>query len=177
LPLYQLSTHDVRTIVATWCAAFEHTSAWLTAYDLALVGSRVPLAGEAATDALPWPPRVAASLAEAGIAGSPDLAALQVADDDALRAFAAGARPMTDDRPVLEFRAPLSFLSGYSVEVLRWAGRDAFLEQLPAASLPSAHATRDALAEFLDSLADGWSEAARRYGEALLAPTPTPAGD
>ncbi|MCZ6598375.1 MAG: fused MFS/spermidine synthase, partial [Planctomycetota bacterium] len=38
LPLYQLSDEDVRTVVATWCAAFETTAAWLTAYDLALIG-------------------------------------------------------------------------------------------------------------------------------------------
>ena len=31
LPLYQLSETDVKTVVATWCAAFEHTSAWMRA--------------------------------------------------------------------------------------------------------------------------------------------------
>lgn len=170
LPLYQLSTRDVRTVVATWCAAFEHTSAWLTAYDLALVGSHRPLEGEGSTDALEWSVEMGASLAAAGIHDACELAALQVADDPALRAFAGGVAPMTDDRPVLEFRAPLSFLAGYSVDALRWAGRAQFVDHLPAACRPAARATRRALEDFLEALPAGLSEATRRYGEELLAP-------
>ncbi|HKX46668.1 MAG TPA: hypothetical protein VJP77_08185, partial [Planctomycetota bacterium] len=64
LPLYQLSLDDVRTVVATWCAAFPHASAWLTAYDLALVGSVAPLPGPAELAGRPLWPRLAERLGE-----------------------------------------------------------------------------------------------------------------
>ncbi|MCB9915488.1 MAG: hypothetical protein H6828_10115 [Planctomycetes bacterium] len=170
LPLYQLSEDDVRTVVATWCAAFEHTSAWLTAYDLALVGSREPLRAELCDVALP--PRVAAHLAQAGVHSALELCALEVARDADLRAWVAGSAPMRDDHPVLEFRAPLSYLGGYSTEALRWAGRDAFVDELPPAARPRAREVRALLAAFLHAAPAGAGEAARRYGEALLALPP-----
>jgi spermidine synthase len=172
LPLYQLSTEDVRTVIATWCAAFPHVSAWLTAYDLALVGSNEPLAGPGELAARPFPPAVAAHLAEAGVHSPAELAALAVADDAALREFAGGVAAMTDDRPVLEFRAPLSFLAGYANEVLTWAGREAYVERLPAASRDRAREVRAALATFLAEQPAGLGRAARRYGEALLSLPP-----
>ena len=172
LPLYQLSTADVQTVIATWCAAFGHVSAWLTAYDLALVGSNEALPGLVPGAALP--PALAAHLAQAGVHGTIELAALQVADDGDLRAYVAGVEPMRDDRPVLEFRAPLSFLGGYATEVLTWAGRAEYVERLPAAARPRAREVRAALETFLTELPAGWTVAARRYGEALLELPPVP---
>jgi len=168
LPLYQLSLEDVQTVVATWCAAFPGTAAWLTAYDLALIGWNEPPAGLAGWLERPFPPRVAAGLAQAGIESVTDLAALQVAGDAELRAFAGDTRPMTEDRPTLEFNAPKSFLKGYSVEALRWAGRPEYVMELPEAARPRARLVRAALAGFLERLPAGMSEAARIYGEELL---------
>jgi spermidine synthase len=164
LPLYELSTLDVRTVVATWCAAFPHTSAWLTAYDLALVGSLEPLRER--PDAIP--PRAAAHLAEVGVRDELALAALLVARDGDLRAWSAGASPMTLDRPILEARAPLSFLSGYSIEVLAWAARADFVDTLPQDLRPRARLARAHLERFLAELPAGWSRAAANYGRALL---------
>ena len=164
LPLYELSTEDVRTVIATWCAAFEHTSAWLTAYDLALVGSNQPL--DLGIEALVG--ATAARLGEVGVAGPRELEALLVARDADLRAYAAGVAPMRLDRPILELRAPLSFLAGYSTEVLAWAGREEFVATLPAAVQPHARAWRGQLERFLRELPQGWSRAAGNYGRALL---------
>jgi spermidine synthase len=169
LPLYQLSTEDVRTVVATWCAAFPNTAAWLTAYDLALIGwNRDAPLGLAGWQERPLPEPVARSLAEAGIHDTLDVAALQVADDHALRAFAGATPPMVEDRPVLEFRAPKSFLAGYSLEALRWAGRDAFVEELAAEARPRARRFRASLGRFIESAPAGLSEAAHQYGEELM---------
>jgi spermidine synthase len=167
LPLYQLSTLDVQTVVATWCAAFPHVSAWLTAYDLALIGSLEPLPGLEESSELSGD--LALHLSDAGLHSARGLLALQVADDTSLRAFAEGVEPMSDDQPVLEFRAPFSFLGGYATEVLAWAGRPEFVDQLPASARPRAREVRDALDEFLSELPGGWTAAARRYGERLLA--------
>ncbi len=166
LPLYQLSTEDVQTVIATWCAAFPHTAAWLTAYDLALVGAREPWPGlELET---PLPELVSARLAEAGVRSTLELLVLQVADDGDLRAYVEGVQPMSDDHPVLEFRAPFSFLGGYATEVLAWAGREDFVARLPERTRARAREVRGALSTFLEELPQGWTVAARRYGEALL---------
>ena len=172
LPLYQLSTEDVQTVIATWCAAFPHTSAWLTAYDLALVGSAQPLAGEAQLHTISLPPELAAHLSEAGVHSAPELAALAVAGDGELRDYVYGVVPMRDDKPVLEFRAPFSYLGGYSTEVLAWAGRDAFVDGLPSASRGRAREVRAILRTFIEELPGGWTRAAKAYGEELLSLPP-----
>ncbi len=171
LPLYELSTEDVRTIVATWCAAFPHVTAWLTAYDLVLVGSRAPMPGEKSLPAAPLPPRVAARLAPLGIRDGADVAALRVAGGARLRAFAQGVEPMRDARPVIEFRAPRSALSGYSTEVLAWAIEPAGVDELAPGLQPLARAHRAALAQFLTELPRGFTVAADRLGVALAALT------
>jgi spermidine synthase len=167
LPLYELSTEDVRTVIATWTQAFAHTSAWLTAYDLALVGSNDPLGTVLATDSLPQ--RAASALAGVGVHSAAELNALLVARDADLRAFSQGARAMTLDLPVLELRAPLSYLSGYSTEVLAWAARPGFAQTLPTPSRIRAEEVRELLRRFLADLPGGWSAAAAAYGRALLA--------
>jgi len=184
LPLYQLSTEDVRTIVATWCAAFQGVQAWLSAYDLVLIGTNGGTNGggakgeagrPAALESLlerPLASPVARALAAAGIHSGAELCALLVADDDALRAYAAGAVPMRDDRPVLEFRAPLSYLAGYAVEPLRWAARESFVERLPERSRERAREVRGLVLRFLERLPQGTTRAAELYGEELLALPP-----
>ena len=168
LPLYQLSDEDVRTVVASWTAAFPQTSAWLTAYDLVLVGSEVPQGGPDTIAGRPLPPRMKNELAQAGIHSAQDMAVLFAANDVDLRAFAQGTSPMRDDRPVLEFRAPFSFLAGYSQAALLWAAREEVLFQLPEDLRPKARQIRKLLRDFLEDLPQGWSQAASVYGAALL---------
>ncbi|MEM8712653.1 MAG: fused MFS/spermidine synthase, partial [Planctomycetota bacterium] len=167
LPLYQLSDEDVRTVIASWTAAFPETSAWLTAYDLVLVGANAGLAGPAEIIERELPARLAGWLKEAGVGGPSALGALFAGDDAALRAFAANVPPMRDDRPVLEFRAPRSFLAGYSLEALRWAARPGLVETLPAPSQEEARELHRLLDSFLAELPNGWSRAAAAYGTAL----------
>ena len=166
LSLYELSTEDLQVLVATWCAAFEHVAAYLTAYDLALIGSNEPLRGGLERAALP--PTLAERLREVGVLGAHELAALDVADDRELRAWCAAARPMRDAHPLLEFRAPHSFLAGYSVDVLRWSARPEVVARLPEAAQPHARDVRAALERFLDTLPAGRSAAAEAYGRALV---------
>ncbi len=167
LPLYELSTEDVRTVAATWCAAFEHVSAWVTAYDLVLIGARAPPARADRYLDEPLPPKIAAHLAPLGIRVPLEIAALAVADDARLRAFAAGTEPMRDARPVIEFRAPRSALAGYCVEVLQWAIAEPGLAAVPPAAQAAARAHRRALERFVEELPSGFTPAADRLGEAL----------
>ena len=101
-----------------------------------------------------------------------ELQALQVARDADLRAQAGGEPPMRLDRPILELRAPLASLQGYSTEVLAWAARSEIVTSLPQPSQARAREVRDLLARFLDELPQGWGQAAGSYGRALLALPP-----
>lgn len=168
LPLYQLSERDVETIMATWCKAFPHTSAWLTAYDLALVGSLEELAGLDELIARPLTQDASAHLIEAGVHNMTELAALHVATDADLRARSKLAPPMLDDLPLLEFEAPRSYLSGYSTEILAWSAREDTLDQIPLAARNRASKIRRLLTRFLDELPSGLSQAASQYGQRLI---------
>ncbi len=169
LPLYQLSTEDVRTIVATWRAAFPNTSAWLTAYDLVLVGaldrSVAPTPDEVPG---PLPERLRRSLAEVGIADACSLTALLAGRDVDLAEFAGDLAPMLEDRPVLEFRAPRSFLKGTSKEAVAWSVRAEFASQRPSCARADAAWARSLALDFLAAPPDGWQAAAERYGAELL---------
>lgn len=168
LPLYQLSDEDVRTVVATWLGAFPEASAWITAYDLALVGSHRPLRGLDLTS--PWSETLAKDLAGAGIHDPSQLAALQCADRPRLEAFCRGVEPMVDNRPVLEFRAPRSFLAGYSLGALTWAADPIFLGQLPGVARERGGAIRELLTQFVQSAPGDPAGAAEVYGRALMEP-------
>jgi hypothetical protein len=122
------------------------------------------------------PERVAHGLAPVGVHSGAELAALCVADDRDLRAWIGDVPPMRDDLPVLEFRAPRSFLAGYSQEVLSWCAREEFVERLPEASRPRALEVRALLRTFLRDLPGGLSAAAGSYGRALLALPPLEPG-
>ena len=79
---------------------------------------------------------------------------------------------MRDDRPVLEFRAPLSYVAGYCIPALRWAARAEAVEELPAASRSRAREVRRILGRFLDRLPGGYERAIDAYGRELLALPP-----
>ena len=167
LPLYQLSTDDVATIVASWCAAFPETGAWLTAYDLVLVGALEPWPDSERVANSVLPAGLSRDLAPLGIQSSAEIAALRVAGDSELRAFAAAAAPMHEDRPTLEFSAPKSFLAGYSVDALRWASEALPLDGITPAARAEARRIRTLLARFLEEAPTDWQGAARAYGERL----------
>lgn len=167
VPLYELSTDDVRTLAATWCASFGHVGAYLTAYDLALIGSNVATTRDLSLVELPG--RLGQRLAEIGVHAGAELAALQVADDRDLRAWTAGVEPMRDDLPSIEFRAPLAYSRGYSVDVLRWCARPEFVERLPSASRVRAREVRELVLDFVARLPAGRGAAAAHYGRRLLA--------
>lgn len=167
LPLYELSTEDVDTILSTWCASFEHVSAWLSAYDLILIGSSAPLPHEGDLATIALPPLVRAHDAPLSVGTGADMAALQVAGDAELRARAGGTPPMRDDRPILEFRAPLSAMSGYSTDILRWAIRPDYVERLAPAARDGARAFRAQVEQFLRDLPRGFTHAADGLGESL----------
>ncbi len=107
---YDISSSDLKSIVATFLSVFPNGTLWLVGdADVLLVGSTEPLDGRMAVigEAMQRP-GVAADLASVGVAGPFSLTTLFVAQGDALKAWANGAPLQTDDRAQLEFSGPRS---------------------------------------------------------------------
>lgn len=107
---YDISSDDLRSIVATFLSEFPDGSMWLVGdADVLLVGSTEPLDARVAGIAEAWRrPGVAEDLASVGVLDPFAVTSLFVAQGAALRAWAHGAPLQTDDRSRLEFSGPRS---------------------------------------------------------------------
>lgn len=108
--IYQLSTENLRTVLATYQSVFPHVMMFRVGgaargKDLILVGSRAPLSfarmGERLKDT-----RIRAEMARVQINGAEDVLAWYVCDETALIPAVAGAIINTDDNMHVENRAP-----------------------------------------------------------------------
>ena len=111
IQLYGMRPEDLRSLVATFAAAFPRVAMFwgIPGRDLVLLGSDAALGVDVARlEAALSRATVAADLARIDIRGVEDLLAFYLTDDAGARAFAAGAPLNTDDNGRIEFRAPLS---------------------------------------------------------------------
>jgi spermidine synthase len=108
--IYQLSTENLRTVLATYRSVFPHVLMFRVGgaargKDLILVGSRAPLdftrLGERMSDA-----RIKAEMARVQINNAEDVLAWYVCDETVLNEAVAGAVINTDDNMRVENRAP-----------------------------------------------------------------------
>jgi spermidine synthase len=140
LPLYELSTDDVRMVLRTFASVFR-TAVFVAGPDLVILGRRGPWSLDAdAIEARITGP-VAGSLRPFGLASPGRLLGLLLADPDRTEFLAGDGLWNTDDRPVLEFASARSQYTGSSTENLAWL---AFAPSAPAALL--AREPRDAAA-------------------------------
>jgi spermidine synthase len=107
---YDISSTDLRSIVATFLSVFPDGTLWLVGdADVLLIGSTEPLdariTGVAASMRRPG---VAEDLANVGVKSPFPLLSMFVAEGAALKAWANGAPIQTDDRSPLEFSGPRS---------------------------------------------------------------------
>ncbi|MFG0318995.1 MAG: fused MFS/spermidine synthase [Planctomycetota bacterium JB042] len=121
IPLYQLSTEDIAGITRSFTEVFPHVSAWVTGYDMILLGSDRELRLEPGrVRERMAAPEVRALLAEIGVAEPADVLGTWFAGNRTLEALADEARgPITDDRPWIEFTAPRSVFGGFANDVIR----------------------------------------------------------
>lgn len=105
---YDISSDDLRSIVATFLTAFPDGSLWLVGdADVLLIGATGPLDDRVAGITAAWQrPGVAADLASVGAADPYAVTSLFVAQGEALKAWVNGAPLQTDDRSRLEFSGP-----------------------------------------------------------------------
>jgi spermidine synthase len=112
LPIYQLSTDDLRTVLRTFLDVYPETTAWLGNF-----GVEMPMIGLVGADrpvALRWSrwqaaradARIRASLASGGLDSAWDLAGSYLAGRPELQRFAGPGRLNTLDQPIIEFDAP-----------------------------------------------------------------------
>jgi spermidine synthase len=160
LPIYELSVHDLQTVVRTFGQVFRHMMIWVTDYDAELVGSNSPfMIDEAALERRIAHPLVKRDLEAVEMGAARDFLSYFTMGTAAARGYGAGGAVNTDDNLLLEFSAPLSMgvsrLTGDNVEELT-RRRESILPYLaPAAS-----------AEEAASRAEAWREiqrAARIY--------------
>ena len=111
IQLYGMRPEDLRSLVATFAAAFPRVAMFwgIPGRDLVLLGSDAALGVDVdQLEAVLARAPVAADLARIDIRGVEDVLAFYLTDDAGARAFAAGAPLNTDDNGRIEFRAPRS---------------------------------------------------------------------
>jgi len=129
LPLYELSTRDVRTVVRTFSQVFPHVMVWLTYYDAVLVGSKDPIRLDENDLARRMDrAEIRAALAPIHMASPRDFLSYFVMGDAGARAFAAGGEVNTDDNLFLEFSAPRS--QGVTTDGINVAAIGAYRESI-----------------------------------------------
>ncbi len=177
IPLHHLSEEDFRALVATFVDVFPNATMWYTKWDAIMVGSNgdMPLDFLKLQDAMAKGP-AAESLKGIGIVNAHQLLANFMMDSEQIRQFTAGAMPVTDDHPYIEFSAPRIHETGVAIKgrnlenLLKYRG-------LPKAVFASAEQEKvfknyfQSEEEFLRGqieLSDGrFGSAAKRFARAL----------
>lgn len=122
IPLYDLAPSDIAGIVRTFRRVFPHATAWVTGYDMVLLGGEGPLEIELPRVAERMEePAVRALLADVGIESAEELLGCCFAGETDLAAIEVHAeRANTDDDPWIEFHAPLAAYGSYPLLAYRW---------------------------------------------------------
>jgi spermidine synthase len=107
---YDISSDDLRSIVATFTSVFPESALWLVGEgDVLLIGSLTPIEPRLEAVYSSWRrPGVAADLGGVDVRDPASLLTLYTAGQAQLEGYANGARIQTDDRMRLEFSAPRS---------------------------------------------------------------------
>ncbi|GMR04521.1 MAG: fused MFS/spermidine synthase [Thermodesulfobacteriota bacterium] len=109
IPLYNLSIEDVRIMVRTFQSVFPHTSIWLVNTDIFMIGSPGELRVDFSRvrDRLSLP-NIKKLLEDIDLEDPYDFLSTFVMNEVLVRKYAAGARVMSDDMPIIEFTGPVS---------------------------------------------------------------------
>jgi spermidine synthase len=113
LPIYRISRDDFKTVMRTFQSVFPHATVWFTTNSLSrqilLIGTMKKLGIDLqAWTAMASEPKVNHDLKEVHLDDPLKLLDCMIMSEDDIRNFAVGAALHTDDRPRLEFSAPMS---------------------------------------------------------------------
>ncbi|MBI3820364.1 MAG: fused MFS/spermidine synthase [Planctomycetes bacterium] len=118
LPLYKLREDDIRVVAKTFTSVFDPCAVYITGYDAILLGAngRFPRVDSAQLRARFA--NINDSMRAVEVRSAEELLSGFAMETDALRAYAGDAPENTDLRPILEFRAPLLYLTNYATGFL-----------------------------------------------------------
>jgi spermidine synthase len=171
---YDISTADLKSIVATFTPVFPHASLWLVGDgDVLLIGSSTPIGDRLAGIDSAWQrDGVAADLASVGAEEPFQVLSLLIAEGEGLQSWAAGAPIQTDNRAELEFSGPRSIFGRArddNARLLRdlaqQRGRPAVIEDAVRSASAAAWRQRG----WMLFLADGFRPAYDDFARALAA--------
>jgi spermidine synthase len=109
LPIYELSTADLKSIVKTFSQHFKHTMLFLTQYDAELVGSNAPiLIDEAKLDKRMSHPPISGDLKRVMMGSADDMLSYFLMGTSGMKEFGKDGIVNTDENLYLEFSAPFS---------------------------------------------------------------------
>jgi spermidine synthase len=109
LPLYELTTDNIKSVVKTFASSFKYTMMWLT-FDAELIGSNSPIIlDKAAIRKKMTDPVINADLQRTGMGSVGSFLSYFVMGPKRMSEFGRDGILNTDDNLYLEFSAPLSF--------------------------------------------------------------------
>lgn len=109
LPIYELDTEDLKSVVKTFSEHFPHTMIWLTRNDAEMIGSSSPiLVDEMELERRMAEPKISNSLKSVMMGSASDLLSYFVMGTEGAKAFSQRGTMNTDENLYLEFSAPLS---------------------------------------------------------------------
>jgi len=108
LPIYELSSDDIRSVVKTFRSKFKYTMLWLTNYDAELIGSNSEIVIDEKELEKRITGEIARDLKKVTMGSSADFLSYFVTGEEGLRNFSKGGKLITDENLHLEFSAPFS---------------------------------------------------------------------
>jgi spermidine synthase len=156
LPLYEMTSQDLASVVRTFRQHFPHTMLWLVHYDAVIVGSLSPFRiDEADIGRRMANPAIADDLRRVEMGSATDLLSYFAMGTEGMKRFGRNGVLNTDDRLYLEFSAPFSVATpsvmALNVESIA-ALRESILLYLKPADDPAAReAQREAGARQLEA--------------------------
>lgn len=132
LPVYELSTEDIKSVVKTFSKNFKYTMLWLTYHDAELIGSNSPIViDEEELEKRIGSGEIYKDLKKVFMGSATDFLSYFVAGTDELKAFSSDGILNTDDNLYLEFSSP------FSIATLTMADNiNAILEHMNEGILP-----------------------------------------
>jgi spermidine synthase len=105
LPIATQNERETRELVRSFLEVFPYATLWTTElHEMLLIGSEAPIRLDAQTmEKRIAPAPVAASLKGVGVESTAALLAMWITGREGLERFAADAKPVTDDRPRIEY--------------------------------------------------------------------------
>jgi spermidine synthase len=114
LPLYELTTENLRSVVRTIRENFAYTMIWVTHYDAEIIASNSPIVIDEQTLAQRMAnPEIMSDLRQIKMASAESFLSFFVMGTEGSKAYSKDGRINTDDNLYLEFSAPRSIGHGY----------------------------------------------------------------